>query len=49
MERKAQVRILAKKRHQLIETTLGTVNDDVLALLDPNFKRTNFCNIILNF
>ena len=30
------------------ETTFGTVSDDVLALLDPKFKRTNFCNIILN-
>jgi HD superfamily phosphodiesterase len=30
------------------ETTFGTVNDDVLALLDPKFKRINFCNIILN-
>ena len=30
------------------ETTFGTVNDDVLALLDPKFKRTNFCNAILN-
>jgi HD superfamily phosphodiesterase len=30
------------------ETTFGTVNDDVLALLDPKFKRTNFCKIILN-
>ena len=30
------------------ETTFGTVNDDVLALLDPKFKRTNFCTIILN-
>jgi len=30
------------------ETTFGTVNDDVLALLDPKFKRANFCNIILN-
>jgi hypothetical protein len=30
------------------ETTFGTVNDDVLALLDANFKRTNFCNVILN-
>jgi len=29
------------------ETTFGTVNDDVLALLDPNFKRANFCSIIL--
>ncbi len=30
------------------ETTFGTVNDDVLALQDPKFKRTNFCSIILN-
>lgn len=30
------------------ETTFGTVNDDVLALLDPTFKRTNFCTLILN-
>jgi hypothetical protein len=30
------------------ETTFGTVNDDVLALIDPKFKRTNFCSIILN-
>ncbi len=30
------------------ETTFGTVNDDVLALLDPKFKRTDFCSIILN-
>jgi hypothetical protein len=30
------------------DTTFGTVNDDVLALLDPKFKRTNFCTIILN-
>jgi HD superfamily phosphodiesterase len=30
------------------ETTFGTVNDDVLALLDPEFKRTNFCSIILS-
>lgn len=30
------------------ETTFGTVNDDVLALLDPKFQRTNFCSIILN-
>ena len=29
------------------ETTFGTVNDDVLALLDPHFKRANFCSIIL--
>ena len=25
-----------------------TMNDDVLALLDPKFKRANFCSIILN-
>jgi HD superfamily phosphodiesterase len=30
------------------ETTFGTVNDDVLALLDPQFKRANFCSIILS-
>ena len=30
------------------ETTFGTVNDDVLALIDPKFKRTNFCSMILN-
>jgi hypothetical protein len=30
------------------ETTFGTVNDDVLALHDSKFKRTNFCSIILN-
>jgi HD superfamily phosphodiesterase len=30
------------------ESTFGTVNDDVLALLDPKFKRANFCSIILN-
>jgi hypothetical protein len=30
------------------ETTFGTVNDDVLALHDPKFKRTNFCSIILH-
>jgi len=30
------------------ETTFGTVNDDVLALHDPSFKRMNFCSIILN-
>ena len=30
------------------ETTWGTMNDDVLALLDPKFKRVNFCSIILN-
>jgi hypothetical protein len=30
------------------ETTFGTVNDDVLVLHDPSFKRVNFCSIILN-
>src|SRR3984893_7026548 len=30
------------------ETTWGTMNDDVLALLDPKFKRANFCSIFLN-
>jgi HD superfamily phosphodiesterase len=30
------------------DSTFGTVNDDVLALLDPKFKRANFCSIILN-
>jgi HD superfamily phosphodiesterase len=30
------------------DTTFGTVNDDVLALLDPTFKRTNFCTVILS-
>ena len=30
------------------ETTFGTVNDDVLALRDPKFKRGNFCSVILN-
>jgi hypothetical protein len=30
------------------DTTFGTMNDDVIALLDPKFKRANFCNIILN-
>ena len=30
------------------ETTSGTMNDDVLALLDPKFKRANFCSTILN-
>jgi hypothetical protein len=29
------------------DTTFGTVNDDVLARLDPSFKRTDFCSIIL--
>jgi HD superfamily phosphodiesterase len=30
------------------ETTFGTVNDDVLATFDPNFKRMDFCSIIRN-
>ena len=30
------------------ETTFGTVNNDVLVLHDPSFKRMNFCSIILN-
>ena len=30
------------------DSTFGTVNDDVLALKDPTFKRTDFCSIILN-
>ena len=30
------------------DTTFGTVNDDVLALKDPTFKRMDFCSIILN-
>ena len=34
--------------HHKPDTTFGTVNDDVLALLDPKFKRANFCSIILN-
>ncbi|CDY79256.1 hypothetical protein BGLT_01951 [Caballeronia glathei] len=29
------------------ESTFGTVNDDVLALKDPAFRRMNFCSIIL--
>jgi len=29
------------------ESTFGTVNDDVLALKDPGFRRMNFCSIIL--
>ena len=28
------------------DSTFGTVNDDVLALKDPSFQRTNFCTII---
>lgn len=34
--------------HHKPDTTFGTVNDDVLALLDPSFKRTNFCTMILS-
>ena len=30
------------------DSTFGTVNDDVLALKDSNFERTNFCRVILN-
>lgn len=30
------------------ETTFGTMNDDVLARMDPHFKKTDFCEIILN-
>jgi hypothetical protein len=29
-------------------TTFGTMNDDVLARLDPHFKREDFCSIILH-
>lgn len=29
-------------------STFGTMNDDVLAYLDPNFKREDFCKIILD-
>ena len=29
------------------DSTFGTVNDDVLALKDPQFRRLNFCSIIL--
>ncbi len=29
------------------ESTFGTVNDDVLAFVDPGFKRTDFCSLIL--
>jgi HD domain len=29
------------------ESTFGTVNDDVLALKDPRFQRTDFCKVIL--
>ncbi len=34
--------------HYRPDSTFGTVNDDVLALIDPKFKRANFCTIILN-
>ncbi len=29
------------------DSTFGTVNDDVLALKDPHFKRVDFCKVIL--
>jgi hypothetical protein len=29
------------------DSTFGTVNDDVLALKDPGFQRTDFCKVIL--
>jgi hypothetical protein len=29
------------------DTTIGTINDDVLALKDPAFRRTDFCQMIL--
>jgi hypothetical protein len=29
------------------DSTFGTVNDDVLALKDPHFHRTDFCKVIL--
>lgn len=29
------------------DSTFGTVNDDVLAHCDPNFKRADFCKIIM--
>jgi hypothetical protein len=28
------------------DTTFGNVNADVLALKDPHFHRTNFCDVI---
>jgi hypothetical protein len=28
------------------DTTLGTMNDDVIADKDPSFKRSNFCSVI---
>ncbi|GGF39987.1 phosphohydrolase [Aliidongia dinghuensis] len=30
------------------DSTFGTVNDDVLALKDQTFQRTNFCSVILH-
>ena len=30
------------------DSTFGTVNDDVLALKDSSFQRTDFCQVILN-
>jgi hypothetical protein len=30
------------------DSTFGTVNDDVLALRDKGFRRTDFCSVILN-
>jgi hypothetical protein len=30
------------------DSTFGTVNDDVLALKDKSFQRTDFCSVILN-
>ena len=29
------------------DSTFGTVNDDVLAMKDPTFRRTDFCQVIL--
>jgi hypothetical protein len=29
------------------DSTFGTVNDDVLAFVDPSFERTDFCEVIL--
>jgi hypothetical protein len=29
------------------ETTFGNVKADVLERMDPNYKRINFCNVIL--
>jgi HD superfamily phosphodiesterase len=34
--------------HHKPDSTFGTVNDDILALIDPKFKRANFCSIILS-